>query len=92
MDLVVVHPRVHERHPDLSDADVPCAWRNCIRARQRLNRSPNECIAIGVNERGRLIEMVAFCSPDGDWLIYHAMTPPTKKTLVELGLAGGSNG
>jgi hypothetical protein len=35
--------------------------------------------------------MTAKHSTLGDWLIYHAMTPPSKKTLKELGLGGGRN-
>jgi hypothetical protein len=36
--------------------------------------------------------MTAKRSFGGDWLIYHAMTPPSKKTLKELGLGGSDNG
>jgi hypothetical protein len=83
----VVHPRVRERHPELSEKDVLDAWRNCIRSVPRQEKVSLDYIALGADSKGRLIEMIALCSPEGDWLIYHAMTPPTKKALVELGMS-----
>jgi len=92
MDDVVVYPRVCVRHPELSEQDVLDAWDGCLRARPRLDKSPNEYLAVGADGNGRLIEVVAKAAPDGDWLIYHAMTPPSKRTLSELGLIGGKHG
>jgi hypothetical protein len=43
-------------------------------------------VAVGFDGKGRLLEMVAVLGPDGIWLVYHAMTSPSKKTLKELGL------
>jgi hypothetical protein len=86
MKDIVVHPRISERHPDISETDVKDAWESCILARPRLDRSPNEYIAIGADSKGRLIEMIACMISDGTWIIYHAFTPPTKKALYELGL------
>ena len=43
-------------------------------------------IAIGADSNGRLIEMVARATEDGEWVIFHAFTPPTKKALRELGM------
>ncbi|WP_101722346.1 hypothetical protein [Eggerthella timonensis] len=86
MNRVFVHPRVMERHPDLSEADVLAAWEGCERWAQR--RASNASVAVGFDARGRFVEMVAARSPDGDWLIYHAMTPPSKKVLAEVRLKG----
>jgi hypothetical protein len=86
MDKVVVHPRVHERHPELSEDDVLDAWTSCIQARPRLDRGSIEYLAVGSDAKGRLIEMVARRTRDGLWVIYHAFTPPTKKALRELGM------
>jgi len=33
-----------------------------------------------------LLEMVTVHNRCGDWLVYHAMTPPSKKTLKELSI------
>jgi hypothetical protein len=86
MDDAIVHPRVSERHPEISVDDVLDAWESCVRARPRLDRNPNEYIAIGADRTGRLIEMIAARTLDGDWVIYHAFTPPTPKALSELGM------
>jgi len=43
-----------------------------------------EYVAIGFDSKGRLIEMVAIRRSINNWLIYHAKTPPTKKTMAEL--------
>ena len=38
----------------------------------------------GYDLHGRYIEMVGVLLADGAWLVYHAMTPPSKKTLMEI--------
>jgi len=85
MDKVIVHPRVTERHPELSEEDVKKAWRAYIRMMRR-EGDDDYYIAVGFDEAGRTIEMVTVETIEGDWYIYHAMTPPSKKTLIELGL------
>lgn len=89
MDAVKVHPRIKGRHPDITEQDVLDAWKNCFRSVPRLDRLLHEYIAVGADNKGRLIEMVALRSSDASWLIYHAMTPPSKKTLTELGFVEG---
>ena len=86
MDKVIVHSRVSERHPELSNQDVLDAWESCIRAVPRIDADAVDYIAIGADTYGRLIEMVARVTDDGTWVIYHAFTPPTKKALRELGM------
>lgn len=86
MDTIIVHPRVGKRHPEIAEQDVREAWEACIRSAPRLDRSPIEYIAIGCDSKGRLLEMVALRTPDGDLVVYHAMTPPTRKALMELGM------
>lgn len=86
MAELVIHPRVHERHPEIEDTDVESAWASCIKSIPRLDRDPREYIAVGVDGHGRLIEMVGRLLPNGTLLIYHAMTPPTRKALMELGM------
>ena len=86
----VVHPRVSQRHPELSEADVLAAWDACIAHVMRLDLDRCECLAVGCDTRGRLVEMVAAESRGGGWVIYHAFTPPTRKELRELGMLGRS--
>lgn len=79
--MTKVHPRVHERHPEIEDADVVLAWEDYV------DRADREVAArelrIGFDLKGRELEMVGILAKDG-WLVYHAMTPPTKKTYAEM--------
>ena len=85
MGMVVIHPRVTERHPELSEADVREAWENYVRVTRR-NGFDDHYVAVGFDSSGRAIEMVAVETIEGNWYVYHAMTPPTKSLLRELGL------
>lgn len=80
--MVRIHRRVHERHPELDDGDVEAAWESYCFAAVRI---PGECeMRTGYDPQGRYIEMVGVLLADGAWLVYHAMTPPSKKTLREI--------
>ena len=83
---VYVHPRVMERHPDLSEADVLSAWKNMLVHLPRLESEPTRYIAVGSDIHGRLMEMVAERVEKDCWIIFHAMSPPSRKTLIELRL------
>ena len=48
------------------------------------SRTRGQEMRTGYDPRGRYIEMVGVLLADGVWLIYHAMTPPSKKTLKEI--------
>ena len=89
MNKVLIDSRIGKRHPELTDNDVMDAWNNVIHSKTRLEEQPYECVAVGMDSSGRLIEMVAVRLSSGDMLIFHARTPPTKKTLKELELLGG---
>ncbi len=82
---ILVHPRIMEKHPEISENDVICAWNNFARMQHRSEPNSKHAAAVGFDGKGRLLEMVAVF--DGkDYLVYHAMTPPTKKMLAELGI------
>lgn len=83
---ITVHRRVHERHPELADDDVLAAWNNGIASTSRTHKDPIEYVAIGFDGKGRLVETVAVRSSAGDWLVFHAMTPPSDNTFKELGI------
>ena len=84
MSQVEVHPRIHERHPEVTDEDVRCAMRGMIRYKQRRS---GEWVAVGTDSRSRLVELVYIYDADEDFfLVYHGMPPPSGKTLRELGL------
>lgn len=84
MDKLVIHPRVVMRHPQLTEEDVRYAWENSYYEALRPD-SPNfpEYLWIGEDSRGREIEMVGAPTQDG-WLIYHANTPVSKRTKIEV--------
>lgn len=84
-DKVIVHPRVHARHPEISDEDVVFAWCNAFAVQVREYGSPEFYIAAGADEKGRILELAATELDDGSILIYHAMRI-TPKMCKELGL------
>ncbi len=84
MSQVGVHPRVSQRHPEVTEEDVCAAMRSMIRYKERCS---GEWIAVGTDSRSRLIELVYIYDADEDYFfVYHGMTPPSGKTLRELGL------
>lgn len=83
MAAVSVHKRISERHPDLTEKDVLTAWDAAIMSMPRLPDRPNEYVALGFDNKGRLLEMVGVRGEQGEWLIYHALTPPSEKTYRE---------
>lgn len=86
MENAIVHSRAHERHPDISEEDVLTAWRNMLLSAPR-DDGTGSWVSIGMDGNGRLLGIVSVHNSAGQWLIYHAMTPPTKKTMKELGAA-----
>ena len=76
-----MHARVHERHPELTDSDVLTAFRSVM---VDALRADGRWMAVGLDGRGRDVEMLYAVSADGDVLIYHAFTPPTTKFLKEI--------
>ena len=81
---LIVHPRVMERHPEIAEPDVRVAWANAIAAVSRIDDEADRLVVLGIDPHGRLVEMVANRIPDGRWVVFHAMTPPSSKTLAEL--------
>ena len=87
MSLAIVHPRVNERHPELDAEDVLAAWDGAIMSMPRLPDRPDEYVALGFDGKGRLLEVVAVRGEKGEWLIFHATTPPSDKTFREFKIA-----
>ena len=84
MSTIGVHPRIKRRHPDVSDSDVADAMRSMLRYQQR---SGGEWLAVGLDGKGRLVELVYTYDEDEDFFfVFHGMTPPSGKTLKELGM------
>lgn len=82
MSKILVHDRVNQRHPEISDSDVIAAVRSMIRYRER---DDGHFIGVGFDSKGRFIEMVyLYLEEDDTFFVYHAMTPPSLKSLKEL--------
>lgn len=94
MNEVYADDRVETRHPEQSieKADAIAAWCNAIRSKPRLEKNPDEYLAIGIDGKGRLMELVAIRNDDGDFLIYHAFIPPQENAKRELGIIERSGG
>jgi hypothetical protein len=87
-DEVEIAPRVSARHPELTSADISSAWKNArfIIERSGIPLPDVILVAVGTDSNNRLIEMVGAIKEHGVIYIFHAMTPPSRKTLHELGL------
>ncbi|MDD7465262.1 MAG: hypothetical protein PUK59_03375 [Actinomycetaceae bacterium] len=84
---IVIEP--HALKHGLSANEVTYAWETLLECRMRLDeRFPPRWIGLGVLPDGRLTQLVATEGADGVWHVFHAMTPPTKVFLKELGLKG----
>lgn len=83
-DDIFALERIHERHPDVTVEDAIHAWRACLVSMPRLGKEPEEWVGIGMDSRGRLLEVVAIRSESGAWLIKHAQTPPQERIKREL--------
>lgn len=88
MDLpeqrIVVHHRICERHPDVTEDDVRTAWRNSVRIQKREGSFDDRYLALGTDRHGRLLELCAARIDDESVLVFHAMRA-TVKAITELG-------
>ena len=85
-ELILIHERIHRRHPELTDLDVRTAWLDAFVIGERVDAGlPRPTlVGLGYDGRGRALEMIGTVLEDGVTLVYHARTPPTKKVLREL--------
>lgn len=79
-----LHP--HALKHGLSEEDIFYSWQNFVSKRHRLLAQSNQIIAVGLDKQGRFVQMVGVITKDGI-MVYHAMSPPTKSFLAEIGLA-----
>lgn len=81
--MVIVLNRVFLRHPELTIVDVKSAWKARIKTQYRVSDEKPYMVAVGLASNGKPVELIAF--EDGaDIVLFHALTPPTKKLLREL--------
>ena len=84
MQDVEVLDRVMKRHPELTRDDVLSAWGDTVAVAYRIDGGAERQVGVGTDRNGRLVEMAAARTNAGGWAAYHAMTPPSRKTLAEL--------
>ena len=75
----------HAYKHGLDEESIRYAWSNFVCVQYRGAPNEGEMFVIGCDKKGRLLQMVGIERNFGV-LIYHAMTPPTRKALLELGL------
>ncbi|WP_302962434.1 hypothetical protein [uncultured Adlercreutzia sp.] len=80
---IVVHD--HALKHGLTREEIGFAWRGFICQRHRRTPHSDQVVTVGVTQEGVIVEMVAV-ERGNELLIYHALTPPTKSVLRELGL------
>ncbi|WP_218957615.1 hypothetical protein [Actinomyces faecalis] len=78
---LVVHPRISERHPEISEDDVRAAWEHAYLSACRPGESV--WVVLGHDMRGREVEILIDVRP-ACLVAFHAMTPPTRKIRSEL--------
>ena len=80
---IVVHSRVFERHPELTQGDVESAVIGALRSQDRPTTDPLEYVGVGPDTSGRLLQWIAIRLNGVDsWFMFHAMRA-TQKVLGE---------
>lgn len=85
MERVIVLDRVPDRHPEVSKEDAIAAWEHCVACTPAFDVNPDRYIAIGIDDKGRQIELVVVRKDGGLWLIIHAQCPPKHDIKARLG-------
>lgn len=74
----------HALKHGLTESQVRYAWDNYVAMQRRNAPDEDMIVAIGCEQTGRLMQMVAVERPNAI-IICHAMAPPTRNVLNELG-------
>ena len=75
----------HAYKHGLTEEQIRYAWDNFVKKLFRGKPNEGEIVCVGYDKNGTMMQMVAVEKSFGV-LIYHAMTPPTRNALKELGL------
>lgn len=78
----------HAYKHGLTEQEIRYAWDHFVRMLHRGSPREGQILAIGCDLQGRLVQMAAVERFDGV-LIFHAMRPPTRNALLELGFIRG---
>lgn len=88
----MVNLTIHEhayKH-DLSYEEIVSAFMNQTVYKRQGNDTENRYLSIGFSFNGKQVELVYTEDSINDFLIIHAMSPATKKTIQILSQKGGS--
>lgn len=84
MKDVFIHP--HALKHGITEGEILRAWTNFVKSQYREIPNEDQCVRIGYGSRlPTAIQMIGIRKPFGV-LIVHAMTPPQKSILKELGM------
>ena len=87
VELIGIHPHAYKH--GLTSDEIEHAWRNAFeQARRDRADGRVDYLLVGLDQKGRLIELIARCCGKDQYIIFHAITPPTRKFLLEMGLSG----
>ena len=75
----------HALKHGLLKEEIEQAWNHPLVVRHRISPNEGEIVAVGQTLNGGLVELVA-ARQGFVTIIFHAMKPPPKKVLLELGL------
>ena len=67
--------------------DIEYAWEHFVRRQCRGAPNEGQVAVVGYDREGRLVQLVAYRT-ETCVVIFHAMAPPTKKLMAEVGLVG----
>ncbi len=77
---IIILDRIHERHPNISRNDVLTAYNTPLVDARREN---GDWISIGLDDKARDMELI-YRQRGRIIVIFHALTPPTKKFINEI--------
>ena len=78
----------HAYKHGLIEREIRYAWEHFVRMLHRGSPREGQILVVGIDPLGRFVQMVAVERPQGI-LVFHAMRPPTRNALLELGLVRG---
>ncbi|MBQ9069148.1 MAG: hypothetical protein IJ131_08830 [Eggerthellaceae bacterium] len=86
MDELIIdeHALMH----GLAADDIEYAWYNFVAKMHRGAPKEGEIIAVGYDGKGRFLEMVGAERPFAT-IVFHAISPPTRNAMRELGMEKG---
>ena len=84
MEKIYIHP--HALKHGLTENEIAQAWENFVAKSRRQMPKDDQIVCVGFSPKHkRAVQMIGVTNSKGT-MIYHAMTPPQKSILKELGI------